>query len=631
MHSLEHITKSQSQAEQLSLVLNALPHAILFETASRDIVFVNQQFCDFFHIPLPPEQLFGQSCKESAHQASVLFNQPDVFINDIQQILTASKPVINHEFILANGNSVFLDYLPVLSNNTYSHLWVYKNITEIEHLFRKVNEQRLFYENLLNNLPADIAIFNPDHSYLFVNKNAISSPASREWIIGKTDFDYCQKFGKPFNIAERRTGIFKQAITGGEMVEFEEINTRPEGAPIYNLRRFLPVKNDSGAITQVIGYGINITSIKNREQQLIDRDKEFTNLIDSMDQMVVAVDDNMLISYCNPKWFHVTGKDPEHCIGRQIGLYVKSSRNLFHQNLLSFISSSAYVSDSRKAVISSKDGSKRIIKYYISPFSGTEEKSKRFAVFMTDITDQVTAEKGFKRVAKQERKLNELKTNFMNMVSHELRTPLSVILSNAELIDLSLSRSSGTENQILPYTERIIEQVDRMTLLMNDFLFISKIEAGKIFIKVAVQDMFLLLQQLTKELYYPWKDGRYLTPELKGNNKPVLVDESMMRHILTNILNNALKYSSGKAAPKVRLTFKEHYWTLLVTDEGIGINGKDIKRLFTPFVRGSNVGDVEGTGLGLLVVKYFVNMHKGIIQIKSSLNRGTAILIKFPY
>jgi signal transduction histidine kinase len=86
----------------------------------------------------------------------------------------------------------------------------------------------------------------------------------------------------------------------------------------------------------------------------------------------------------------------------------------------------------------------------------------------------------------------------------------------------------------------------------------------------------------------------------------------------------------GKPAPRVRLIFKAKIFQLLVIDDGIGIHQEDSKNLFAPFVRGSNVGDVEGTGLGLLVVKYFVELHKGTIEVKSVPNRGTAVLISFP-
>lgn len=626
---MQHLIKDIET--DLKLILESVSTAVLFESGNREIIYVNKNFCNLFSIPVEPELMIGADCKNAAKEARHFFKNPQYFMDLVEHILEEGLPVYNQELILAEGSSVFLDYIPVQREHEpeHGHLWIYKNIQEINHFVQSANEQKKLYENLLNNIPADIAIFDHHHKYLFVNKNAIQNEEKRSWIIGRDDFEYCAKFNKATDGANLRRNAFENAIKTGSTIEFEEINYDTQQQPVYNLRRFFPVIKPDGDIHHVIGYGINITKIKLHEQNLIAREKEFKNLIDSMDQMVVSVDDTLSVQYCNPKWTKITGRKLADCKGKKLDAFIHLTRGSFKDILVSFIQNGAHKKGNRRACLFDYNGEKRTVKYYISHFIDNFTLSDRYAIFMTDITDQILAETKLKKIAKQERKLNELKSNFMNMVSHELRTPLSVILSSTELIELKLNNDNQFKSSLSTYTERIIAQVDRMSQLMNDFLFISKIEAGRIGIRPVTINPKRFLETVIEELYRPWKDGRNILLDIKGEPFDIQADEMMLRHIVVNIINNAFKYSMDKPAPRVRLIFKPKHFQLLVIDDGIGIHQEDSKNLFAPFVRGSNVGDVEGTGLGLLVVKYFVELHKGTIEIKSVPNRGTAVLISF--
>lgn len=627
---MQHLIKDIET--DLKLILESISTAVLFESGKREIIYVNKNFCNLFSIPVEPDLMIGADCKNAAKEAKHFFKNPQYFMDLVEQILEEGSPIYNQELVLADGASVFLDYIPVKREHEteHAHLWIYKNIQEINHFVQSANEQKRLYENLLNNIPADIAIFDHHHKYLFVNKNAIQNEERRSWIIGRDDFEYCAKFDKSTDGAILRRDAFNSAIKTKETIEFEETNYDPQQQPIYNLRRFFPIIKPDGEVHHIIGYGINITNIKLHEQNLLAREKEFKNLIDSMDQMVVSVDNTLSVQYCNPKWTKITGRKLADCKGKKINDFIQLNRGSFEDILISFMKIGSRQNANRRAYLFDYNGEKRTVKYYISHFVDNLTRLDRFAIFMTDITDQILAETKLKKIAKQERKLNELKSNFMNMVSHELRTPLSVILSSTELIELKLNNDNQFNSSLSTYTERIIAQVDRMSQLMNDFLFISKIEAGKIGIRPVIINPKHFLETVIDELYHPWKDGRSILMNIKGEPFDIQADEMMLRHIVVNIINNAFKYSMGKPAPRVRLIFKAKIFQLLVIDDGIGIHQEDSKNLFAPFVRGSNVGDVEGTGLGLLVVKYFVELHKGTIEVKSVPNRGTAVLISFP-
>jgi signal transduction histidine kinase len=181
------------------------------------------------------------------------------------------------------------------------------------------------------------------------------------------------------------------------------------------------------------------------------------------------------------------------------------------------------------------------------------------------------------------------------------------------------------------YISRIVHQVDKMTKLLTDFLLVSKIESGNLSLQLSHCNVVSILQKVANESFMPYKDGRNIEVTTKGKHKMQIADSNMLQMIFENILSNACKYSPGKLAPKVQIRFEKNKWTLLVVDAGIGMPEKYKKELYTAFVRGSNVGNIEGTGLGLMLVHYLVQQHLGQIHIKSSIHKGTAILIRFPY
>jgi PAS domain S-box-containing protein len=627
------IQTNEYRIAELSFVLNNISHAILFESLSNEIIFINQNFCDLFSIPVAPEMLFGNDCSKAAEQSAGLFKAPQQFIDGIAKTYREKKAVLNEELEFADGTTIYRDYKPVLEHPVFiGHLWVYKNSLELKSILGEVQEQKMFYEDLLNNIPADIAIFDRSHRYIFMNQKALSKNDVRSWLLNKDDFDYCKKTNKPLDLAIERRKHFTEALKTGETVEFEEINKTPSGEKVFNLRRFYPLKNHEGNIEYVIGYGINITRVREREEAILQREQAFRDLVESMDQMVVSINESCKIQYTNLQWSKLMGIPSYVYLDKKLSTFINTNKVSFMDNVNSFINDSKYKTKRRRVGINDKDGKKHTLTYYIANLTTLQSDERRYAVFFNDITLQLRAENELKTIARQERKLNELKSNFIGLVSHELRTPLSVILSSAELIELkSMIKGTTASPETGIYTNRIIEQVDKMTQLMNDFLFLTKIESGKMPLNPQLIDLKIMIDKLQDELYSPWKDGRSLDISIKGRPRHVMADEAMIRNSLINIINNAFKYSQGRDAPRLRLRFTETIWEVLMIDSGIGISKEDQRNLFQPFVRGNNVGDIEGTGLGLMVVKFFVKKSKGTMLIKSVYNKGTAIVLRFPY
>jgi len=310
---------------------------------------------------------------------------------------------------------------------------------------------------------------------------------------------------------------------------------------------------------------------------------------------------------------------------------IKSSGSHFLKNFKSYAASEQYAYSNKVAWLLDAQKKKVRLSYHFTKFTDYNTNKLHVAVFFTNITDIIRAEQEHQKAERAARRLSQLKSNFINLVSHELRTPLSIILSSAEILEMQ----AANQFQKIPvttskYLTRIISQVDKMTKLLTDFLLISKIESGNLALQLSSCNVVSILHKVVAESFMPYKDGRNVEVKTKGERKAQIADSNMLHMIFENLLSNACKYSSGKPAPKAQIRFQKNKWTLLIVDAGIGMPEKYKREIFTAFVRGSNVGNIEGTGLGLMLVHYLVQQHLGQIHIKSSIHKGTAILISLP-
>lgn len=609
-------------------ILDNVSDAILFESFDRKILYVNQYFCDLFKIPVAPNHLLNLDCSNAAQDAMYFFSDPDAFLARINEIYLRGENVLNEEVVFKDGIVLFRDFKKLQNEPVSGYMWIYKNISILKRSLDIMTHQKEFYENLLNNIPADIAIFNEKHQYQFVNKIGVKSDDLSKWIIGKDDFEYVKYRNRPVGFAQKRREVFEQAKLTGKSVEMEEVSTNDKNITSYILRKFYPIY-ENGSFVSMIGYGMDITSIRESEKEAILKDALFSTLIENTNELVITVDQDFKIHFANLKWINNTGYSYQFTTESKITDFISTGSQRFLKNISLFYLHEKYAAGKREVSIFTINKQKITLKYDLTKYTQKGWTSPRIMIFFTDITEQVKSEFEFKKNLTREKYLNELKTNFMNMVSHELRTPLSVILSNTELLVQKLKRLNV--DTVEKHTNMIVDQIDGMINLLNEFLFVSKIEAGKIQIQFENNSLTELIENIIKAHYNPWLDGRFVDFVVINEPINVVFDKKMFQHIIINLLNNAFKYSINKGNPKVELKFSKNAYSLTFIDHGIGISEIDQQKLFQPFARGENVGSIEGTGLGLVIVKYFLKHHNGKFHITSKIGEGTTISLHFPY
>jgi signal transduction histidine kinase len=248
--------------------------------------------------------------------------------------------------------------------------------------------------------------------------------------------------------------------------------------------------------------------------------------------------------------------------------------------------------------------------------------------FAQDITQRKRAEVELLKTLEHEKELSQLKSNFVSMVSHEFRTPLGIIQSSAELLrDFHQKMGPDERDEQL---ESITRNTRRMAGMMEAILVLSRLEAGKLEFRPAALPVESFCRRVVDEVLSATNYRCPIELSLGSSIPEALVDEQLLGHILTNLLSNAVKYS--KAGADVHFQVERDGGQLLCTvhDTGIGISEADQARIFTAFHRGANVGNRSGTGLGLFLVKRCVELHHGLLQIRSALGQGTTVTVKIP-
>jgi len=232
------------------------------------------------------------------------------------------------------------------------------------------------------------------------------------------------------------------------------------------------------------------------------------------------------------------------------------------------------------------------------------------------------------RLLAKERELSELKSNFVALVSHEFRTPLEIILSSADNLDRYADRLTVEKKQQLLQTIR--RSVRRMAGMMEEVLVLGRLESDRMSFNPSTFDLRALCQRLCDET--DAATGHRCPIRTTHTTEPSFVrgDESLLRHILSNLLSNAVKYSEAGKQVDLVCTQEGILGVIQVVDRGCGIPRTDQPRLFQAFRRGSNVQQVPGTGLGLLIVRRCVELHGGTMDFESVEGQGTTFTVRLP-
>jgi PAS domain S-box-containing protein len=261
--------------------------------------------------------------------------------------------------------------------------------------------------------------------------------------------------------------------------------------------------------------------------------------------------------------------------------------------------------------------------------AGLEAKvEQRTSVLREALQELEKSQEELSEALSKEKELNEIKSRFVSMASHEFRTPLSTILSSANL----LSRYTTTEDQDKrdKHIKRTKDAVKHLNVLLEDFLSVGKLEEGKVMAEPTTFSLCELMEEVTEEMQSIAKKDQVIHYSYTGDQL-LTSDKRMVKNILINLLSNAVKFSDEGAHIDLQAgPGAEGGFVLSVRDKGIGISAEDQQHLFSSFFRGVNAVNIEGTGLGLHIVRRYLDLLHGRISLESTLGEGTCVTIELP-
>jgi len=254
--------------------------------------------------------------------------------------------------------------------------------------------------------------------------------------------------------------------------------------------------------------------------------------------------------------------------------------------------------------------------------------AEEFVVFVRDITTRKQIEQEMEAMLEKERQVSELKSRFISVTSHEFRTPMAATMGAVEILRNHADKLSPSKREEL--YGRITVSLHRMTSMLDDILTLSRLGASHI----RVQSSRLNLEQMVNGIVEEVRLGDQESHEWRilrtGDDPECESDAHLLTNILTNLLSNACHYSPRGTTITVDLRLDPEQLCLAVEDQGIGVPEKDWQRIFEPFERGSNVGTIKGTGLGLNIVQGMTELLGGTVRIEHSSSSGSRFAVTLP-
>ncbi|WP_394907131.1 ATP-binding protein [uncultured Mesonia sp.] len=246
----------------------------------------------------------------------------------------------------------------------------------------------------------------------------------------------------------------------------------------------------------------------------------------------------------------------------------------------------------------------------------------------SEITKRLEAENRIKNALQKERELNDLKTKFLSMVSHEFKTPLSGILTSATLTGKYTQENQQDKRD--RHLKTIKSKVKYLNDILTDFLSLEKIESGKVSYSFTQFPLSKVINEVIYESNMVLKNGQNIIYPENIDGIEINFDEKILTLALTNLVNNAIKYSEENSEINIQFGQDESDFYINIIDEGIGIPKEEQKFIFDRYFRAENALIAEGTGIGLNIIKNHLEHLQGEISFKSIENKGSTFTLKIP-
>ncbi len=551
--------------------------------------------------------------------------------------LNTSGHINSHEAIWQHkdGNKIYIqeDAKAIKDNNG--------NVLYYDGTVLNISEKKAAYEQIemlstiVSQSPLSILITDKSGVIEYVNEKCIMATGySNEELVGN----------KTSLIKSEKTTIEKyhdlwQTINNGKIWHGELLNKKKNQDYYWIDLLISPIVNTENEITHFVGISEDITQkkiiefelqeyreklehlVSVRTNELRESENKFRALAENIEDVIIRFDTELKHIYVNKSIEMLTGIKREDFIG-------KTHREMgFPEDLVNIwddILEKAILEKANKRIEFQLPNGKWIDWILIPEFA---ENGEVISVVTSsrDITKTIEYEVELEKALLKEKELNELKGRFISTVSHEFRTPLASILSSVQLIKRYSQKWS--EEKLNEYYEGIKSSINNLTLMLDDILTVSKNDNSKEIVVNEPHDVKFELETIIKELSPLVEEKINIKLNYNAAHTKYLFDTKYFRLIFVNLISNAIKYNPNGGNVLVDVNDDGVDLEFKVIDDGIGINKKDISKIFDSFYRSKEVENIKGSGLGLPIVKQSVDLLKGNINVESIEGKGSTFTV----
>ncbi|WP_263785562.1 PAS domain-containing sensor histidine kinase [Salinibacter grassmerensis] len=537
--------------------------------------------------------------------------------------------------------------------------------TQQDDLRRSRDQQR----QMIEQLPMEMAIFDPEARFQYVNEQAVGDPAVREQLVGHTNEEYYRRRNLDVEVGRKRDESIREVVQTKEVDRVQETMHTEQG-PRHYLRIHVPITDSDGEVRKVVGCGVDITERKEREQASRRRQEKVRALYEATGQLLRSgsqkevsdrihwvlkkvfdypfahtgfLEDGMIVPERTESASGLSLPVPEArspSSNMVAGRALQSGEAVVTENIQSLENPIDY-GDLRSAASVPIGGHGAIV-------VGKAEEATygQFDLHLLEmlggyaalILDRLRREADLRDTKEEAEEASRLKSTMLANMSHEIRTPLTSIIGFSEAIeekaDLLESSPQDTNLSTLSRFAYLIGKNGRRLLnTLDSVLNLSRLEADRMDLATERVSLDELATSLVEELY-PQADEAGVHCEVEVASCPVVaqVDQGGMQVALQNLISNAITYTEEGGRVRVRSYRAEGDAVVEVEDTGIGMDEDTVERVFEPFRQASEGlnREYEGTGLGLSITKQIVEKMSGDIEVDTEEDAGTCIRLRLP-
>ena len=612
-------SKLQESEAKYRIISQNSSDCICLHSPERDFVFVSASSLDV--VGYKPYELERLRLRELVHEEdydglkSIIEN---VIVNPKKKIVTSYRA--RH----ADGSIVWLETHGGAILDQEEQIMYFqtstRNITDRVLAEEKLRESEERYKLITENSHDIVSLMELDGTYLFVSPSVKESLGYEvEEMIGNKTTDYIHPEDLPTVAASMAETLATSRRTGSALFRFRHKN----GEYRWLEAKGGVITNDDGEPIYFRATKVDMTDKINTEQKLQEKEEQYKLVSENSTDVIGLHDLNGRFIFLSPSCYRLIGFTVEEGLNTDPMELIHDDDREKVMKIFGDTISKKLQDVQMSYKMRKRDGD--YVSVGVSLTSVLDDKGEvQYVLSSTrDITEIMN-------VIEKERYLNKLKSSFISMASHEFRTPLTTIQSSNELIQMYLENQvDPTNGKLTKHVNRIRVELERLNSLLKDVFTLGRLDVGKAKLNKEITSLTAIAKQVILEVSVNFKDRR-VAINTEGNERQVNLDSQLISHALSNLVLNALKYSEGCPDPELTISYQDEGIDIVVQDFGIGIPDKDKNGLFESFSRASNVGDIEGTGLGLVIVKQFVEMHGGSVSFESELKKGTTFRVHLP-